>query len=312
MAKIIFSVAGDERAQQWLDAFRQQSAAHDYVVWTPGMAPTGADFAVVWQPDIQLFDCEPQLQAVFNLGAGVDALKINEAIPAHLPVYRIEDGGMALQMAEFALYGLLLATRRFAAYEAQQKEKNWQPQPPVRARDWPIGVMGYGQIGAHVAKVFAQLGYPVAVWTRSPRQGVPEIEYFHGAGQFEDFLRRTRLLINVLPLTAETQAIINAQSLAAMQADGFLVNMARGAHVVDEDLLAALDSGQLRGALLDVFQVEPLPQDHPFWSHPAIHITPHIAGVSLRDNCAEQILAKIGQIEQGETPSGRVDPALGY
>lgn len=312
MAKIIFSVAGDERAQQWVDAFKKQSAAHDYILWTPETEPTGADFAIVWQPDMRLFAQEPQLQAVFNLGAGVDALQINEAFPAHLPVYRIEDGGMALQMAEFAFYGLLLATRRFAAYAAQQKDKNWHRQPPVYARDWPIGVMGYGQIGAHVAKVFAQLGYPVAVWTRSPRQGVPEIDYFHGAGQLESFLNRTRLLVNVLPLTAQTRGIINAQSLAALQADGFLVNMARGAHVVDADLLAALDSGQLRGALLDVFEVEPLPGDHPFWTHPDIHVTPHIAGYSLREDCAEQILDKISQIERGETPSGRVDPALGY
>jgi len=312
MAKIIISVAGSERASHWLEVFQQQQSGHEFIMWHADEPSVNADYAIVWQPEMEMFAQEPDLRAVFNLGAGVDALKVNEAIPPQLPVYRIEDGGMALQMAEYALYGLLLATRRFAPYEVQQKDKLWRTQPPVLAQDWPVGVMGYGQIGAHVAKVFAQLGYPVRVWSRTARETAAGIEGFHGNDQFEPFLQRSRLLINVLPLTKETHGIINTRSLNALRSDGFLVNMARGAHVVDEDLLAALQSGQLRGALLDVFQVEPLPSEHPFWTHPGVHVTPHIAGISLRENCARQILDKINQLEQGQEPTGRVNPELGY
>lgn len=312
MAKIIIAVAASERAEHWLEVFREQQPAHEYVLWQPGADTVGADYALVWQPDKQLFMQEPQLKAIFNLGAGVDALGINEVIPAHLPVYRLEDGGMAQQMAEFALYGLLLATQRFAPYPAQQKEKQWRRHPPVIASEWPVGVMGYGQIGAHVAKVFAQLGYPVAAWARSARETPPEINFYHGTEQLAGFLGRTRLLINVLPLTEATRGIINAQNLQLLQVGGFLVNMARGPHVCDEDLISKLDSGHLSGALLDVFHVEPLPETHPFWTHPAVHITPHIAGISLHDESARQVLEKIEQIEQGKTPTGRVNPELGY
>lgn len=312
MKKILIAVQNPEYAQEWAESFKQQDPDWQVQVWTPDTPFTGAHYAVVWQPPARLFAQEKDLQAVFNLGAGVDALGVGSVIPASIPVYRIEDAGMAVQMAEYAVHGVLLATRRFSTYAQQQPQKKWQTHAPVLRTDWPIGVMGYGQIGAQVAQTLAQLGYPVAAWARRARQAEAGVELYAGQAQFKEFLQRSRILINVLPLTDATRGIINKHSLAALQQDGFVINMARGAHVVDDDLLAALDSGQLRGALLDVFHTEPLPVEHPFWTTPGVHITPHIAGVSLRQECTAQILDKLSTLEQGQTPSGRVNPEQQY
>src|SRR5690625_4755388 len=308
MKKILIAVPNEEYAKEWADRFKQQGPEWDVQIWTPELPPTGAQYAVVWQPPAQLFSQEKNLKAVFNLGAGVDALGIGSVIPKEIPVYRIEDGGMAVQMAEYAIYGVLLATGRFTVYAQQQPQKEWRTHAPVLRTEWPIGVMGYGQIGAQVARSLAQLGYPVAAWARRTRDNEHTIEIYAGEAQFDRFLQRSRILTNVLPLTDATRGIINEKSLATMIPDGFIINMARGAHVVDEDLLAALRTKQLRGALLDVFHTEPLPVEHPFWSEPGIHITPHIAGVSLRQECTEQILHKLSALLQGQEPSGRVNP----
>lgn len=312
MRKILIAVQDPKVAQEWADSFKQQDASWQVQVWTPDSPFFGAHYAVVWQPPAQLFAQEKHLKAVFNLGAGVDALGIGSVIPADIPVYRIEDGGMAVQMAEYALHGVLLATRRFTAYTQQQPKKEWRTHAPVLRTEWPVGVMGYGQIGAQVAKILAQLGYPVAAWARRARTAKAGIEVYAGDTQFQAFLQRTRILINVLPLTDATRGIINKDTLDALQQDSFVINMGRGAHVNDEDLLAALNSGQLRGALLDVFHTEPLPVEHPFWTQPEVHITPHIAGVSLRHECTAQILGKLSVLLKGQEPTGRVTPQQQY
>lgn len=312
MAKILIAVGGGDSAEGWVEAFETHQPRWDIAIWDPSKPPTGAKYAVVWQPPLELFEHEKELEAIFNLGAGVDALGINRVIPPSMPVYRIEDAGMGVQMAEFALYGILLATQRFLPYEQQQPKKEWRPHGPVLRTEWPVGVMGYGQIGAQVAQAAAQLGYPVAAWARRDRPTKGGVELFAGEDAFHNFLRRSRILINVLPLTDETRGIINANTLGLLQKDGFLINMARGPHVVEADLLAALDDDTLRGALLDVFHDEPLPAESPFWTHPKVHVTPHIAGISLHEECSRQILEKLELLERGQEPSGRVRPDQQY
>ncbi len=312
MNKILIAVSNLDYAREWAESFKQQSSEWTFHIWTPESPPIGAHYAVVWQPPQALFKQEKNLKAVFNLGAGVDALGVGTVIPKELPVYRVEDGGMAAQMAEYAIYGVILATGRFDVYARQQAERRWQTHAPILRAQWPVGVMGYGQIGAQVAQSVAQLGYTVAAWARSKRTETQGVELFTGAAQFEQFLQRTRILINVLPLTDATRGIINRRTLALLRPDGFVINMARGAHVVDEDLLAAVRSRQLRGALLDVFHTEPLPAEHPFWTEPGITITPHIAGISMRQETTAQIMHKIALLQQGQEPSGRVDTQLQY
>lgn len=305
MSTLVIAVGRPETNQRWAQVFKQLHPDWQVHCWDQVKNEVTADFAVVWQPSTQLFVDQPHLKAIFNIGAGVDAIDFNQ-IPESVPVYRVEDAGMAVQMAEYALYGVLLATQRFAPYVDLQSEKKWQQLPPVYRSQWPIGVMGYGQIGQKVVQALQVLGYPVSTWVRSERT-CDGVKVFAGPEQLPDFLSKSRILINVLPLTEQTKGIINAENLARLPTNSFLINMARGGHVVDQDLLAALDAGHLTGALLDVFHVEPLATDHAFWTHPNIHITPHISGVSLRESTAQQISTKIKAFLQNQNVSGLVE-----
>lgn len=306
MTTVIIAIGSAESNQRWAQVFQALQPNWHVHDWNKVKDTIRADFAIVWQPSNQLFADQPYLKAIFNIGAGVDGIDFSQ-IPTSVPVYRVEDAGMAVQMAEYAVYGTLLATQRFQPYVAAQKEKKWHKNAPILKEQWPIGIMGFGQIGQKVAQVLKTLGYPVSTWVRSPRASIDGIHVFSGAKQLGSFLSKSRILINVLPLTDETKGIINAANLSQLPANSFFINMARGPHVIESDLIAALDSGHLTGALLDVFNTEPLPPEHIFWTHPNIYITPHISGVSLRQQTAEQISSKINTFLQHQPISGLVE-----
>src|SRR6185369_16044008 len=266
--------------------------------WHPG-APQ-ADHAVVWAPPQQFLDEQPRLKGIFNIGAGVDALlKLN--LPPGTLLVRIDDGGMAAQMAEFVCQAVIRHFRELTDYEAEMKQGKWSFRRPRERGDFPVGVMGLGVLGARVARAMAQFEYPVLGWSRTPKD-VPGVRCFAGAAQFDDFLAATRILVCLLPLTPETSGIMNARNLARLMPGGYVINVARGAHLVDEDLIALLDSGQLAGAALDVFRSEPLPAEHPFWRHPKITLTPHTSARTLRSETIAQIAGKIRALN-GESPS---------
>jgi len=174
-----------------------------------------------------------------------------------------------------------------------------------------VGVMGLGKLGMHVARAVQAVGYPVAGWARSAREQTG-FDTFHGAEQLPAFLARTRVLVNLLPLTPQTRGIINRSLLEQLRPDAVVINIARGGHVVDADLLAALDSGRVQAAVLDVFNQEPLSPEHPYWQHPRVRITPHVAAMTLEAEAAEQISRRIAQLEAGEPASGRVQRETGY
>lgn len=311
MTKVVVAVGKDSTNQRWVDVFKTLKPDWQVYGLEDSDSQPPADFAVVWRPAAQLFSRQTQLKAIFNIGAGVDGIDFTQ-VPEQVPVYRVEDAGMAVQMAEYAVHGVALATQRFSPYVAQQQQKAWQQLEPVYKNDWPIGVMGYGKIGAKVAEVLQLLGYPVSVWVRSERPAPQGLSLYAGTEQLPDFLSNSRILINVLPLTPETQGVVNQTHLQLLQPGGFFINMARGPHVIDEELIAQIDAGHLTGALLDVFHIEPLPEDHRFWIHPKIHVTPHISGVSLREPTAAQITEKITQFLQQLEPTGLVQRARHY
>ncbi|HEX7385812.1 MAG TPA: glyoxylate/hydroxypyruvate reductase A [Castellaniella sp.] len=309
---IVFASRHDKHPEEWVRALQQALPDHSVRLWMEGAASAGtAQAAVVWAPPQALFEQEPHLRYLFNLGAGVDALLQLPGLPAELSIVRLEDGGMADQMAEYALYHLLREARGFGQYADQQRQARWHRMSPMLREDWPVGILGSGRIGSRVAQVFAALDYPVAVWSR---QGLPVAgaEVFSGPEGLPAFLARTRVLINVLPLTPATQGILCQDTFEALKPDAFLVNMARGAHLIESDLLAALESGRLRGAALDAFIHEPLPASHPFWAHPRIQVTPHVAGMSLLGQTVRQIAGKIQALARGEAISGVVDRAQQY
>ena len=298
----------DTKAEPWLQGLSAALPGAELSVWEPG-APV-ADYAVVWAPPQQFMDEQQGIKALFNIGAGVDAL-LQRRLPQGARVVRLDDAGMAVQMAEYVCHAVIRHFREFDQYEASMRAGQWAYRKPRLRQDFAVGVMGLGVLGERVAKALAQFDFPVNGWSRSPK-AIDGVRAFTGAEQFNDFLGASRVLVNLLPLTPGTQNILNHDTLSRLQPGGYVINVARGAHLVDADLLALLDSGHLAGATLDVFRTEPLPAGHAFWNHPRITITPHTSARTLREESIAQIAGKIGALERGEAIAGIVDPARGY
>ena len=305
--KIIVCCTGT-KPEPWLAGLRSALPGAEVEVWQPGAPP--ADHAVVWAPPQQFFDEQTALKGIFNIGAGVDAL-LKLQLPPQATVVRLDDAGMSVQMAEYVCHAVIRHFREFDAYEADIRAGQWSYRKPLERNDFPVGVMGLGVLGARVAQSLAQFDFPVMGWSRSDKK-LEGVRCFAGAGQFSDFLSATRILVNLLPLTPETRDIMRLQTLSQLQSGGYVINVARGAHLVDDDLLTLLDKGHLAGATLDVFRTEPLPGEHPFWHNPKITITPHTSARTLRDQSVAQIAGKIRCLEAGQSIVGIVDPVRGY
>nr|WP_318382086.1 glyoxylate/hydroxypyruvate reductase GhrA [uncultured Enterobacter sp.] len=282
--------------------------------WTPGDNDP-ADYALVWHPPVEMLQGRA-LKAVFSLGAGVDAI-LNE-LKAHpdmllpsVPLFRLEDTGMGLQMQEYAVSQVLHWFRRFDDYQALKREAKWQPLDEYAREDFTVGVLGAGVLGSKVAESLQEWGFPLRCWSRS-RKNWPGVTSFAGDAELGDFLRGTRVLINLLPNTADTAGIINLSLLNQLADESYVINLARGAHLVEEDLLQALDSGKLKGAMLDVFSQEPLPETSPLWAHPRVLMTPHVAAVTQPKEAIAYIAWTITQLEEGKPTSGQVDRLRGY
>lgn len=305
--KLLFCCAGT-KPEPWIAGLRAALPAAEVAVWEPG-APA-ADYAVVWAPPQAFLDEQPGLRAVFNIGAGVDAL-LKLRLPPTARVVRLDDAGMSVQMAEYVCHAVIRHFREFDGYEADVRQGRWSYRKPRSRADFAVGVMGLGVLGSRVAQALRVFEFPVNGWSRSPK-ALDGVRGFSGREGFNDFLAASRVLVNLLPLTPDTQDILNRGTLSRLQPGGYVINVARGAHLVDEDLLALLDEGHLAGATLDVFRTEPLPAGHPFWAHPKITVTPHTSARTLRDESIAQIAGKIRALEQGEPIAGIVDPVRGY
>ena len=293
----------------WLEDLRAALPQVQFDEWRPGMPPV-YDAAVVWSPPQQLIDEQPQLRALLNLGAGVDKL-LALRLPPALPVVRLEDAGMAVQMAEYVCHALIRFFREFDAYERQQRESRWHPRRPHVRSEFPVGVMGLGALGARVAQAVQQFDFPVLGWSRTPRD-LPGVHCFHGDAGLPDFLQGTRVLVSLLPLTPATRGILNRQTLEQIQLAGYVINVARGGLLVEDDLRALLDEGHLAGATLDVMQEEPLPADHWLWTQPHVTLTPHISAQTMRAESVAQVVAALQALARGELPGGVVQRDRGY
>ena len=300
--------SADLDAASWIPGLQAALPGASVTLWEPGVPP--ADYAVVWKPPQQLLDEQTGLKAIFNTGAGVDAL-MKLRLPAGVPLIRLDDAGMSVQMAEYVCHAVIRHFREFDGYEADMDSAKWSFRKPRSRLDFPVGILGLGVLGERVAKAVAQFDFPVNGWSQSPKS-IPGVQSFQGAGALEAFLKASRIVVCLLPLTSDTENLMDAERFAQMPKGGYLINVARGAHVVDADLLAAIDSGHLAGATLDVFRVEPLPKDHPFWAHPKMTLTPHTSARTLRSESIAQIAFKIGALQRGEDVAGRVDAARGY
>jgi glyoxylate/hydroxypyruvate reductase A len=304
----------DTKPQPWVDGLKAAFPDAQVSLWAAGDEP--ADYAVVWSPPQQFFDEQTQVKGIFNIGAGVDAL-MKLRLPAGVPVVRLDDAGMSAQMAEYVCHAVIRHFRELDAYEADIASGKWSYRKPRLRTDFPIGVMGLGVLGERVSRALAQFDFPVNGWSRSPKtiDGVKGFSGEAGGQGFQDFLAASRILVCLLPLTPDTQGIMNLDTLSRLRPGGYVINVARGSHLVDGDLITLIDNGHLAGATLDVFRTEPLPAEHPFWKHPKITITPHTSARTLREESIAQIAKKIRSLAGGapiDSLAGVVDPKKGY
>ncbi|PTM97274.1 2-hydroxyacid dehydrogenase [Mycoplana dimorpha] len=275
---------------------------------------SGIDYAVVWKPAADLFSRAKDLRAVFSGGAGVDHVMTLPGLP-EVPVVRFVDQTLTTRMSEWVVLQCLLHLRQFRAYEAQNRKRIWRELDQPEAREVTVGIMGLGVLGADAASKLKMLGFDVVGWSRR-KKAIDGIETFDAAG-LDDFLARTDILVGLLPLTAETRGLFNAGLFAKLRRNGALgapvfVNAGRGGSQVEADILAALDSGVLGGASLDVFEKEPLPLESRLWTHEKVFMTPHAAAASDVRALFAHVGRQIERLENGQALENVVDRQAGY
>lgn len=269
------------------------------------------DFAMVWRQPFGILEQLPNLKCIASLGAGVDHLFADPHLPKTIPIVRIVDPAMSIEITQYIVTAVLFWLKRFDHWEKCQEQKFWGRAMPFNLLDKTVGIMGLGFLGAHTVKTLHSLGVKVIGWSQSPKNML-EIQQFSGDAELKDFLSQTTILVCMLPLTPHTQNILNIEHFNCLPKGAYLINIGRGEHLVEDDLLAALDSGQLSGACLDVFRQEPLPPAHPFWTNPRIRVTPHIASVTNPATALPQILENYRRLQAGEPLLNCVDVQKGY
>lgn len=309
MRVLFFSRWSD--TEEWLGLLRAELPEVEFVSGPEIESPETIDAAVVWQPPPGLLEVLPNLRCICALGAGVDYLFAPGMRLPDVPIARIADPVMAERMASWVLGAVLHWQRDFHFYLARQRERRWSSRAHRDLAEVRIGIMGMGVMGRAAAEMLSKVGYRVAGWSRSPKF-FSGVEGFAGEAAWPRFLARSDFLVCLLPLTPSTHGILNAETFAALPEGAVVINAGRGGHLVEADLLTALAANRLRGAVLDVFDQEPLPPGHPFWGHPQIVITPHIASITNPRTGAAQIAHALRAVRDGRTPPNLVDRERGY
>ena len=300
-----------DRGDAWRRALLEFEPGLDLREWPEIGDPADIEYALVWKPPKGELKSYPNLKAIFSIGAGIDHLASDPELPRHVPVVRMVEPGLTARMTEFVVMPVLYHHRFMLDYAAQARDRVWREIDPVPAWERRVGIMGLGVLGGDAAEKLVDLGFQVAGWSGSPKD-LPGVTSFHGAEGFVPFLNRSDILVCLLPLTTETTDILDARAFAALPQGASLISVARGPHVVEADLLAALDSGHLDGATLDVFREEPLPKDSPFWKHPRVVVVPHVASMTIARGACEFVIRNIRRLEAGQPLEHVVDLDKGY
>lgn len=295
----------------WIAALRDELPELEIFVWPDFGDPQDVEFALIWGPYASEMKLFPNLKAMISLGAGVDHILDQVDRPTHVPVARLVDPGLKIGMVEYVLYNALRFHRRMPDYEQQQAKQLWIERHQTLPSDRRVGILGLGEIGIACAEALVHLGFDVIGWSRT-KKDILKVGCFYGDEALKAFLGQSEILICLLPLTPETNGILGKINLSTMPAGSYLINVGRGGHVIEDDLLAALNSGHIAGAALDVFQTEPLPKDHPLWSHPNVTVTPHIAALTLPATAGPVIAGIIRAAEAGGKIPHTVDARRGY
>jgi len=274
--------------------------------------PEDVDYVFSFRPQPGLLKTFPKLKTIFSVGAGVDGFLSDPEFPKQIPLVRFVDPQLSTEMAQYVVMHTLIHHRQQRVFDAQQAKAKWQQMIlPRKTADTRIGILGLGEIGTMAGERLRDLAFPVSGWSRT-RKTVPGIKSFAGDGELAAFLGSSDILICLLPLTPDTRGILNAKTFAMLPAGGYVINVARGGHLIEPDLIAAIESGHLSGATLDVFETEPLPETSPLWRNPKITVTPHIAAISDPRLAARHVIDGIARAERGERHPNTVDMTRGY
>jgi glyoxylate/hydroxypyruvate reductase len=300
----------DEDAAAWRAALLRRMPDLDLRVWPDAGDLAAIDAALVWRAPPGLLRSLPNLRLILSLGAGVDAMLADPTLP-DLPLCRLVDPSLTRMMGEFVLTLVLKYHRQLDVFAREQRRARWSFALPPQPEATVVGILGLGELGTHAALVLRGHGFTVRGWSRTPRE-LAGVATFAGGDQLGQFLAGTAILVCLLPLTDGTRGILDADLLAGLPEGARLINLGRGAHLVEQDLIDALDRGHLAHASLDCFTDEPLPPDHPFWRHPAIDVTPHVASFALPESAADAVLDNLRRLRTGLPLHHLVDRARGY
>jgi glyoxylate/hydroxypyruvate reductase len=297
-------------AQAWRTTFREQLPDLEVRIWPEAGKLGDIAYLAFMHPDFDVLPALPNLKAMFSRSAGVETFIRHPKLPK-VPLGKVEPPGGDPMMTEYVVMHVLRLHRDMPGYQVAQARREWRRVPIVRPEQRRVGFLGYGMMAQAPAAVLKSLGFPVSAWVRSPRAS-SDVPIFHGNDQLEPFLQQTDIAVCLLPLTRETEGILCARTFAMMPKGAMLVNVGRGKHVVEKDLIAALDSGQLAYAALDALWPEPLPPESPLWLHPKVTVMPHVARRPTVAQLVTEIAANIRSLEAGGRLLQEVDIELGY
>ncbi|MFD1110170.1 2-hydroxyacid dehydrogenase [Pseudoroseomonas ludipueritiae] len=310
---LLVKSGGEKAVAEWQACFRKADPRIEVRSWAdPSVDPADVRYVMVWEPEAGRFPAMSGLRAVFSSAAGVDHITCVPDWPRHLPLIRMGGEETAQRMGEYIAWACLTLLRETRVFALAQAERCWaNRESPFSARQRTIGIMGLGNLGQAAARMLQGLNFTVRGWSRG-RKDIPGVRSFAGAEELPEFLAGTDILVSLLPSTPETTGLIDAALLARLPAGAGLVSAGRGQHVVEPDLIAALDSGHLSGAVMDVFATEPLPPESPLWTHPKVTVTPHVASQATRQDRAAYVAQAIAAQEAGLPLPNVYDPERGY
>lgn len=300
-----------ENPEIWISALKTYQPELKIEVYPNFTNSSAINAVLAWMPPLGVIEQFPNLKVIISTGAGVDHILRDPNLPANIPIVRLVDGSLTSQMSEYILLAVLQYHRQFITYKTQQNQGLWQGLSPRNTANCTVGILGLGVLGLDIAQKLKMMGFAVRGWSRTPKV-LNNIDCFSGKEEFNLFLSQCSVLVCLLPLTPETEGILNQNTFSALPQGAYLINVARGKHLVEEDLLTALTSGQLSGACLDVFPIEPLPENHPFWRHPQIIVTPHIAAKTIPTCVAPQIITAMQNSQEGLILNNTIDLSKGY
>ena len=308
MAAIVMRV--ESNVERWQAALANVLPDYDIRLWPDVGNADEVRYALVWNPPAEMFNALRKLRGIFSVGAGIDHLSNDFALPVDVPVIRMVEDTLSVGMTEYVLFNVLRFHRFFDVYESQQRQREWRVLAQRSPSECRVGMLGFGVLGQAAAVPLVSLGFDVRAWSRTPKQHANVTCYSHA--QLGEFIRDLDIVVCLLPLTDQTRGLIDANFLAQLPRGSCLINAARGAHVVESDVLQALDQEHLRAVALDVFNNEPLAEESELWQHPRVYITPHAAAITGPESAARAIAREVQRIESGKQPINKVNLELGY